>query len=83
MIVPKATKEWEWMLAEIKASEALATDDREQMGDACKELREAHGLSLGSLAVALKSTPAAVALLESRCSAANAIRYRLAVMRLT
>ncbi|MBL9187893.1 MAG: hypothetical protein JNK23_10465 [Opitutaceae bacterium] len=78
----KADQQWKLMLAECEVSEAGAVEDQMLMGDACKDLREAHGLPRNALALKLRMDSMQIAELERRCSSVQARKYRAAVLSL-
>lgn len=68
------------MLEELSATEANLIEEQKLMGDACKELREAHKLTVKAVASALRFYPFEVEQMERKSSMDSAKRYRQGVL---
>lgn len=74
-----AEREFLLMLEHVEDSECEIRSDWELLGDACKQLREAHGLTQEQVAARHAFTLADVKALEQQCKSDIARRYFRAV----
>jgi DNA-binding transcriptional regulator YiaG len=80
MTKEKALLEWQRMLRETRSSEELCISDQRDMGDACKDLRIACGVSRETVAKRLNMSVGMVKVREGLCSTGEAERFKAAVL---
>lgn len=74
-----AEREFARMLEETEGSEACAVADQQLLGDACRELAEAHGVARNEIARRMGVDAMRVSEIYRRASTETARDFRLAV----